>query len=133
MRVIGSKNQFVHALNYFKRFGVTAFNDNDRTVRPTLSEDEKSDLRRKLAGYPGMTEETIDDAVYAYEERMELKQHLRRDLRQSNAMAESILDRKGYPRPPGWHSVFFYPGSNRPRNKYLLYLVVLIIFIQLDT
>ncbi len=105
-------------------------NTNDPAIRLTLSEADELALRKRLAEYPGATDESIDDAIYAYEERLELKQHLRMDLRLSNARAEFTLDRKGYPRPPGWHSVFFYPDSNRPRNKYLLCLIVLLYFIQ---
>lgn len=43
----------------------------------------------------------------------------------SNALAESWLDRSGYPRPPGWYSVFFYPGSMRLRNTAIFWAVVL--------
>ena len=43
----------------------------------------------------------------------------------SNALAESLLDRKGYPRPPGWHAVFFYPGSYQPRMNSLAWFIAL--------
>jgi len=43
----------------------------------------------------------------------------------SNASSEAWLDRSGYPRPPGWRAVFFYPGSMRPRNAVLFWLGVL--------
>lgn len=45
----------------------------------------------------------------------------------SNALAESWLDRAGYSRPPGWHSVFFYPGSMRPRNGFVCWLIIITI------
>jgi len=31
-----------------------------------------------------------------------------------------MLDRRGFPRPPGWRTVFFYPDGNIPRIKYLV-------------
>jgi hypothetical protein len=60
----------------------------------------------------------------AYEDREQLKQALLQERGYSNALAEVFLDRKGYPRPPGWHSVFFYPGSGRPRNVVVFWFLV---------
>ena len=57
------------------------------------------------------------DELEMYEERAKVKKHLMAERGMSNTLAEVFLERQGFPRPPGWHSVFFYPGSNRPRNK----------------
>lgn len=85
---------------------------------------EREKLRKRLSEYLGNTAEIVEQQVHAYEHREEEKQNLiRRGLR--NALAEYYLDRRGYPRPPGWHSVFFYPGSNRPRNKFIFWFVVI--------
>ena len=78
-------------------------------------------LRRRLLTYSGATVEEVEKQLYAYEQREEEKDALMSARSMSNALAEAVLDRKGYPRPPGWHSVFFYPGSNRPRNKFLFF------------
>ena len=82
-------------------------------------------LRRRLLQYPGIDDTNVDDLLFLYEDRAEAKQQLR-DRGCNNALAEAYLDRQGYPRPPGWHSVFFYPDSNRPRNSTLLWLAVMI-------
>lgn len=71
---------------------------------PSFSEDEL--LRDAVEGREGQKAELI-----------------RRGF--SNALAEAWLDRSRYPRPPGWHSVFFYPGSMRPRNTTVFWLAVL--------
>lgn len=47
----------------------------------------------------------------------------------SNAQAEVYLEKTGYPRPPGWHSVFFYPASYRPRNIIIWAVIVVSILI----
>jgi hypothetical protein len=60
-------------------------------------------------------------ALREMEKRALLKQGL------SNARAETLLDRRGYPRPPGWHSAFFYPGGNRLRNRVVVFLIALAI------
>ena len=44
----------------------------------------------------------------------------------SNQMAERFLDRQGWPRPFGWHTVFFYPDSNRLRTRYAILLAVIV-------
>ena len=59
------------------------------------------------------------------EKRALLKQGL------SNARAETLLYRRGYPRPPGWHSVFFYAGSNRLRNRGIVLLIALVVLAYL--
>ncbi|RIK92897.1 MAG: hypothetical protein DCC73_11510 [Proteobacteria bacterium] len=77
------------------------------------------ELRRRLAQYPGMTEEKINAAMRAYDERRAQKTALlQRGF--SNRRAEKWLDKTGFPRPPGWQSVFFYPDSLMPRWRYLL-------------
>ena len=91
-----------------------------------MNETEKEELRRLLLQYPDVTEKNVDEQIFMYEQRQEDKQALIEEHGFSNAQAESYLERKGYSRPPGWHSVFFYPGSNRPRNTAIFWLVVLI-------
>ena len=90
---------------------------------------EREELTKRLLQYPGVTVETIEKHLDAYEAREELKRTLIEQHKYSNALAEAFLDRKGYPRPPGLHSVFFYPGSNRPRNLAVFWLIVLIVAI----
>ena len=85
-----------------------------------MDEQERVELKRRLLQYPGATADSVESDLYAYEQRENEKRALISERRMSNALAETVLDRKGYPRPPGWHSVFFYPGSNRPRNRMLL-------------
>ncbi|PKQ04220.1 MAG: hypothetical protein CVT73_13970 [Alphaproteobacteria bacterium HGW-Alphaproteobacteria-12] len=85
-----------------------------------MDEHEREILRQRLMTYPGATREVVEQQIDLYVDRGEKKRGLVEDRRMSNAMAEVFLDRSGYPRPPGWHSVFFYPGSNRPRNVYVI-------------
>lgn len=82
-------------------------------------------LRHRLLQYPNIDNTNVDEFLFLYEDRSQTKHGLR-DRGYSNAMAEAHLDRQGYPRPPGWHSVFFYPDSNRPRNTTLFWLAVMI-------
>jgi hypothetical protein len=84
-----------------------------------VDENAKAELRKRLLQYPGATEESVSRDLDALEERAAQKRSLIEDRRMSNALAEAYLDRKGFPRPPGWHSVFFYPDSNRPRNTFM--------------
>jgi hypothetical protein len=89
-------------------------------MRDLLADDRKiAALKIRLQTYPGTTAEHADDLIDLYKMRVSNKEGL---LEQglSNAGAETFLDRKGYPRPPGWHSVFFYPDSMRPRNSYVV-------------
>ena len=85
---------------------------------------ERARLRERLMEYPGMTEDRVEEAIVLYEERVKLKQHLMDERGMSNALAEVYLDRKGTERPPGWHSVFFYPGSMRPRNRTIFWVLI---------
>ena len=94
-----------------------------------MDEITRNKLRKRLLQYPGATEESVVVDLFAYEYREEEKRALIEDRHFSNALAEAYLDRKGYPRPPGWHTVFFYPGSNRPRNT-VVFCVVFIGFIS---
>ena len=90
-----------------------------------MNESEKEKLRQRLRQYPDTTDESVELEIAAYEDREAAKQELiNRGF--SNALAEAHLERQGYPRPPGWHSVFFYPGSSRPRNPVLVWLVVIV-------
>lgn len=91
-----------------------------------LTDTELMKLRQRLMTYPGATEESVEELILAYETRAQLKQTLIEERGMSNALAETFLDTQGYPRPPGWHSVFFYPGGGRPRNKYLFLALVII-------
>ncbi|NTV28779.1 MAG: hypothetical protein HGA80_01725 [Candidatus Omnitrophica bacterium] len=87
--------------------------------------DERKKLRKALFEYPGATEESVERLLIAYEQREEEKRVLIKEHHYGNSLAEYYLDKKGYPRPPGWHSVFFYPGSNRPRNHIVFWGVAL--------
>ena len=90
-----------------------------------MNEAEQEELRRRLLQYPGATDENVDLQIAGYEQREVEKQALiERGF--SNALAEAHLERQGYPRPPGWHSAFFYPGSNRLRNTVIFWLVVIL-------
>lgn len=89
-----------------------------------MNEAERTELRRRLLQYPNVTEQNVDQQIWAYEEReIEKNELIKRHY--SNALAECFLDRKGYPRPPGLHSVFFYPGSYRPRNGVIFGLILI--------
>lgn len=90
-----------------------------------MNEAEKEELKKRLLQYPDATDENVDMQIDGYEEREAAKQGLI-DRGFSNAMAESHLERQGYPRLPGWHSVLFYAGSIRPRNTVIFWLVVII-------
>lgn len=88
-----------------------------------MNKTDKQKLRKRLLSYPNVTEEIVNIEIEAHEERQELKADLVNDRGFSNALAEVYLDRTGYPRPPGWHSVFFYPESNRPRNITVFWII----------
>ena len=76
-----------------------------------MDEITRNRLRKRLLQYPGATEESVERGLFAYEDREEEKRALIENRQFSNALAEPYLDRKGYPRPPGWHTVFFYTES----------------------
>jgi hypothetical protein len=56
-------------------------------------------------------------------DRYERKQELL-EQGMSNQLAERFLDHQGWARPFGWHTVFFYPGSNRIRTRYVVFFTV---------
>lgn len=79
-------------------------------------------LRHRLLQYSSIDGNNVDELLSLYVNRSQTKLELQaRGF--SNALAEAQLDRQGYPRPPGWHSVFFYPDSNRPRNSVIVWLL----------
>ena len=91
----------------------------------TLTDSERDRLRQRLMQYRGATEESVAGELEMHEERAEVQKHLMAERGMSNTLAEVVLERQGYPRPPGWHSVFFYPGSNRPRNNVLFFFAII--------
>lgn len=104
---------------------LSLFDLNDRFPTGALmNETEKEEPGKPLLQHPDVTDEGADEKIGVYQRRNEEKRVLTEDRGFSNIMAESYLDRIGYPRPPGWHSVFFYPDSNRPRTTFVIWLVV---------
>ena len=89
-----------------------------------MDDTSRGELRKRLLQYPGATEESVERDLLLHEQREDEKRALVGERRFSNALAEVYLDKKGYPRPPGWHSVFFYPDSNRPRNLVVFWGVI---------
>jgi hypothetical protein len=88
-----------------------------------MNEADEQKLRKRLLSYPNATEEIVNIEIEAHKERQKLKEDLINNRGFSNALAEVYLDRTGYPRPPGWHSVFFYPESNRLRNITVFWVI----------
>ncbi len=95
-----------------------------------MNEEDRKKLKEKLLHYPHINPENLDEQVLYYEDREARKKDLI-DKGFSNALAEHNLDKQGYLRPPGWHSVFFFPGSYRLRNKYVFFSVLLLLIIYL--
>ena len=91
-----------------------------------MNETEKDEPKDNLLQHPDVTNENTDDKISVYQRRNEEKRVLIEERGFSNIMAESYLDKIGYPRPPGWHSVFFYPDSNRPRTTIVVLLAVVL-------
>jgi len=91
-----------------------------------MNDAERTELKKRLLTYPGATNESVEQELDAYEAREDEKKALTEIRKFTNALAERYLDRKGYPRPPGWHSVFFYPGSNRPRNPVVFWGIAIV-------
>jgi hypothetical protein len=85
-----------------------------------MDETEQDALRRKLLAYPGIDVGNVEQHIWRYRERADKKDELLASGF-SNRLAENWLDRSGYPRPPGWHSVFFYAGSNTPGLHYVVW------------
>lgn len=89
-----------------------------------MNDAEENILRNKLLQYPGATAESIEQEIELYKERESTKNALTMEQKFSNYYAEKYLDKKGYPRPPGWRSVFFYPGGTLPRLRYIALVIV---------
>ena len=97
-----------------------------------MDEQEKQKMRIILQSYPGSNPEIVESQLNNLIEREEQKKQLIIDRGFSNALAEVYLDKQGWMRPPGWHTVFFYPDSMRIRNKYLILLIVsILVFLSL--
>jgi len=90
-----------------------------------MDDKTRAELRRRLLQYPGATQESVARDLDVYEERELQKHALVNERGYSNAVAEAYLDKEGFPRPPGWHSVFFYPGSGRPRNLVVFWFLAI--------
>ena len=76
---------------------------------------------------PDMTEDDAQSYLSLMIHRREKKQELlNRGF--SNRLAEHWLDRAQMPRPWGWHSVFYYPDSNRPRTRYVVIVAVVLAY-----
>tara|TARA_B110000037_G_C17059160_1_gene481110 strand:- start:368 stop:748 length:381 start_codon:yes stop_codon:yes gene_type:complete len=98
-----------------------------------IDDEQKIKLRKTLSTYPGTNEQDVENQLNLLIERFHTKEQLINERGFSNSQAEVFLDAKGMLRPPGWHSVFFFPGSNRLRNKYIVYLLfifTLLIFLK---
>ena len=85
-----------------------------------MHETKQKGPKEHLPQDPDLANESIDEKINVYEQRREEKKVLIEQRGFSNITAESFLDKTGYPRPPGWHSVFFYPDSNRPRTTVVI-------------
>ncbi len=88
-----------------------------------MDETTRDKLRKLLMQYPGATKESVESDLDVYEER-EYEKCALMERGLTNALAEAHLDTQGYPRPPDWQSVFFYPDSSRPRNLVVFWAVV---------
>ena len=89
-----------------------------------MNETEKEGPKEHLPQHPDLANELAEEKINVHQQRSEEKKVLIEDRGFSNITAESFLDKIGYPRPPGWHSVFFYPDSNRPRTTVVVWFVV---------
>lgn len=83
-------------------------------------------MRRRLVKRFAKDDPAVESALETHDERARIKQQLVRERGMSNIAAEHVLDREGYPRPLGLHSLFFYPGSARLRDRYLYGLLGLV-------
>ena len=74
---------------------------------------------------PRLTDELAVEYLEVLRERYRQKEEfLQRGY--SNQMAERALDKQGWSRPWGWHTVFFYPDSNRMRTRYFVIFAAII-------
>lgn len=96
-----------------------------------MDEAQRDWLRERLLSYRGITEANVEECLPAYADRERMKHMLVTERGHSNVLAETFLDREGYSRPPGWHPVFFYPGSNRLRGTFVFWGLVAIVVIWL--
>ena len=94
-----------------------------------MNKEQKAKIRTILMQYPDTTEESIEQELIVFEQREELKKNLMTDRGFSNTLAERFLDKQGWSRPPGWHSIFFYPGSNTPRSNVIIFPAAIFILI----
>lgn len=98
-----------------------------------MNHTERDKLKKRLLQYPDSTEESVNIEIATYEQRQIDKEALINERGLSNAQAEVYLEKTGYPRPPGWHSVFFYPGSYRPRNIIIIWVVIVVSILSFIT
>ena len=91
-----------------------------------VKEKKEKELREKLHEYPNTSDEIVEQQILQYEQREYRKKTLMIERGMSNLMAEKFLEIEGWPRPPGWHSVFFYPESNTPRGRIWFWIIVII-------
>jgi hypothetical protein len=57
---------------------------------------EREELKKRLLQYPGVTAESVEHQLDAYEERQKEKLLFVEQRKCSNALVEAYLDRKGY-------------------------------------
>jgi hypothetical protein len=88
----------------------------------SMTEEERLKVIR--ARNPQMSDAEAEEYRFAMWTRHDQKKQLTDYRGMSNQMAERFLDKAGYPRPFGWSSVFYYPGSRKFRTRYKVLLVV---------
>ena len=98
-----------------------------------MEESARSKMKQKLLQYPDAAEAEVEDRLDKYEEREIFKNTLIEERGFSNSQAEKFLDRQGFPRPPGWHSVLFYPGGTSLRPGVVILLVAIVAGIWMFT
>ena len=88
-----------------------------------LSDEQRFSMIKKSD--PRLTDELAFQYLEILRERYRQKdEFLRRGY--SNQLAERALDKQGWSRPWGWHTVFFYPDSNRMRTRYIVFFAIVI-------
>lgn len=83
-------------------------------------------IRNLLTRSGSMAPEEIHRALGFYEERYNTKRYLIEQRKFSNSWAERILDRQGWPRPPGWRCALRYPDSSTLRPGTLITILTAI-------
>jgi hypothetical protein len=101
---------------------------NKNGTEPVMDDGEWEQVRQNLLSYPNATPEIVEAQIASLSRRLEEKEFLLQHG-YSNAQAESLLDKKGYVRMPGWKTVFFYPGSSRLRTKYIFFTALILLFV----